>query len=165
MHEIGTHVIDIQISTIIYSNDIKITWNQVTISLCALGSTSRLAQQSETLPMMSSQHKTHLHWPRPRLSEQLNTNIHKRSTLHGSYSEMKAISWAFPRFEFRSLECLFHALDCSMRLLGEIGLPLFHGMAYSVALFSGTERLKCLDISSKSLSNTIQNEPAVSCSR
>ena len=58
-----------------------------------------------------------------------------------------------------------------------IWLPLFHGtarngMAYSVALFSGTERLKCLDISSKSLSNTIlcyfcdkQNEPAVSCSR
>ena len=47
MHEIGTHVIDIQISentTIIYSNDIKITLNQVTISLCALGSTSQLAQ-------------------------------------------------------------------------------------------------------------------------
>ena len=39
MHEIGTHVIDIQISentTIIYSNDIKITWNQVAISLCKL---------------------------------------------------------------------------------------------------------------------------------
>ena len=56
MHEIGTHVIDIQISentTIIYSNDIKITWNQVTISLCALGSASRLTQQSETLPMIS----------------------------------------------------------------------------------------------------------------
>ena len=51
MHEIGTHVIDIQISenaTIIYSNDLKITWNQVTISLCALGSASRLAQQSKT---------------------------------------------------------------------------------------------------------------------
>ena len=47
MHEIGTHVIDIQISenaAIIYSNYIKITWNQVAISLCALGSTSRLAQ-------------------------------------------------------------------------------------------------------------------------
>ena len=47
MHEIGTHVIDIQISentTIIYSNCIKITWNQETISLCALGSTFRLAQ-------------------------------------------------------------------------------------------------------------------------
>ena len=74
MHEIGTNVIEIQISEntiIIYSNDIKITWNQVTISLCALGSTSRLAQQSETLPMMPSQHKTHPHWPRPRLSEQL----------------------------------------------------------------------------------------------
>ena len=43
MHEIGTHVIDIQSSentTIIYSNDIKVTWNQVTISLCTLGSTS-----------------------------------------------------------------------------------------------------------------------------
>ena len=54
MHETGTHVIDIQISEntiIIYSNDIKITWNQVTISLCALGSTSRLAQQFETLPI------------------------------------------------------------------------------------------------------------------
>ena len=40
MHEIGTDVIDIQISkntTIIYSNDLKITWNQVTISLRALG--------------------------------------------------------------------------------------------------------------------------------
>ena len=63
MHEIGTHVIDIQISentTIIYSNELKITWNQVTISLCALSSASRLAQQSETLPMMPSQHKTHL---------------------------------------------------------------------------------------------------------
>ena len=74
MHEIGTYVIDIQISentTIIYFNDIKITWNQVKISLCVLGSTSRLAQQSETLPMMPSQHKTYLHWPRPRLSEQL----------------------------------------------------------------------------------------------
>ena len=72
MHEIGTHVIDIQISeNTIYSNDIKITCNQVTISLYALGSTSRLAQQSETLPMMPSQHKTHLLWPRPHLSEQL----------------------------------------------------------------------------------------------
>ena len=74
MHEIGTHVIDIKISenaTIIYSSDFKITWNQVTISLCALRSASRLAQQSETLPMMPSQIKTHLHWPRPCLSEQL----------------------------------------------------------------------------------------------
>ena len=47
MHEIDTHVIDIQISentTIIYSNDLKIAWNQVTISLCALGSASRLIQ-------------------------------------------------------------------------------------------------------------------------
>ena len=63
MHEIGTHVIDIQISentTIIY---IKITWNRVTISLWALGSTSRLAQYSETLPVMPSQHKTNLHCP------------------------------------------------------------------------------------------------------
>ena len=67
-------MIDIQISentTIIYSNDLKITWNQVTISLCTLGPASRLAQQSETLPMMPSQHKTYLHWPRPRLCEQL----------------------------------------------------------------------------------------------
>ena len=67
-------MIDIQIpenTTMIYSNDLKITWNQVVISLCALGPASRLAQQSETLPMMPSQHKTHLHWPRPRLSEQL----------------------------------------------------------------------------------------------
>ena len=54
MHEIGTHVIDIQISTIIYSNDLKITWNQVTISLCSLGSASRLAQQSKTLPTIPS---------------------------------------------------------------------------------------------------------------
>ena len=57
MHEIGTHVIDIQISentTIIYSNDLKITWNQVTISLCALGSASRLAQQSKTFPTIPS---------------------------------------------------------------------------------------------------------------
>ena len=74
MHGVGTHVIDIQISentTIIYSNDLKITCNQVTISLCALRLASQLAQQSKTLPMMPSQHKTHLHWPRPRLSEQL----------------------------------------------------------------------------------------------
>ena len=76
MHEIGpgTHVIDIQIwenTTIIYSNDLKITWNQVAFSLCALGSASRLAQQSGTLPMMPSQHKTYLHWPRLHLSEQL----------------------------------------------------------------------------------------------
>ena len=73
MHEIGNHVIDIQISkntTIIYSNDLKITWNQVTISLCALRSASRLAHQSKALPM-PSQHNTHLYWPRPRLSEQL----------------------------------------------------------------------------------------------
>ena len=58
MHEIGTHVIDIRISentAIIYSNDLKITWNQVTISLCALRSASRLAQQSKTLPVMPSQ--------------------------------------------------------------------------------------------------------------
>ena len=71
MHEIGIHVIDIQISentTIIYSNDIKITWNQVTISLCALGSTSRLAQQSETLPMMPFHTCT---VPRLHLSEHL----------------------------------------------------------------------------------------------
>ena len=55
MHEIGTHVIDIQISentTIIYSNDLKITWNQVAISLCALGLVSRLAQQFQTLPII-----------------------------------------------------------------------------------------------------------------
>ena len=40
---------------------------------------------------------------------------------------MKAISWVFPQFEFRSRECLFHALDCSitsMRLLGEIAVLL-----------------------------------------
>ena len=37
---------------------------------------------------------------------------------------MKAISWVFPRFEFRSRECLFHVLDCSMRLLGEIAVLL-----------------------------------------
>ena len=57
MHEIGTHVIDIQISEytiIIFSNDLKITWNQVTISLCALGSASRLAQQSKTFPTIQS---------------------------------------------------------------------------------------------------------------
>ena len=29
-----------------------------------------------------------------------------------------------PRFEFRSHEYLFHALDCSMRLLGEIAVLL-----------------------------------------
>ena len=61
MHEIGTHVIDIRISenaTTIYSNDLKITWNQVTISLCALRSASRLAQQSKTLPVMPSQPNT-----------------------------------------------------------------------------------------------------------
>ena len=73
MHEISTHVIEIQIAentTIIYSN-LKITWNQVAISLCALGSASRLAQQSDTLPIMPSQHKIYLHWLRPRPSEQL----------------------------------------------------------------------------------------------
>ena len=38
---------------------------------------------------------------------------------------MKAISWVFPRFEFLSHECLFHALaDCSMHLLGEIAVLL-----------------------------------------
>ena len=81
--------------------------------------------------MRPLQHKTHLHWPRPCLSEQLTQiftkgahNIYKRSKLHGSHSEMKAISWVFPRFEFRSRECLFHALDCSMRLLGEIAILL-----------------------------------------
>ena len=37
---------------------------------------------------------------------------------------MKAISWVFPRFEFRSRECLFHALDCSIRLLGKIAVLL-----------------------------------------
>ena len=30
----------------------------------------------------------------------------------------------FPRFEYRSRESLFHALDCSMRLLGEITVLL-----------------------------------------
>ena len=64
-------------TTIIYSNDLQITWNQVAISLCALSSASRLAQQSETLPIMPSQHKTHLHWPRPRLSEQLTQTFTK----------------------------------------------------------------------------------------
>ena len=70
--------------------------------------------------MMPSQHKTHLHWPRPRLSEQL-TQIFTKGALH---SEMKAISLVFPRLEFRSRECLFHALDFSMRLLGEIAVLL-----------------------------------------
>ena len=37
---------------------------------------------------------------------------------------MKAISWAFPQFEFRSRESLFHALDCSVCLLGEIAVLL-----------------------------------------
>ena len=37
---------------------------------------------------------------------------------------MKAMSWVFPRFEFRSFECLFHALDCLMRLLGEMAVLL-----------------------------------------
>ena len=37
---------------------------------------------------------------------------------------MKAILWVSPRFEFRSRECLFHALDCSIRLLGEIAVLL-----------------------------------------
>ena len=70
-------MIDIQISentTIIYSNDLKITWNQVTISLCALGSVSRLVHQSKTLPTIPSQHKTHLHWG---LSEQLKQKFTK----------------------------------------------------------------------------------------
>ena len=37
---------------------------------------------------------------------------------------MKAIEWVFLLFQFRSRECLFHALDCSMRLLGEIAILL-----------------------------------------
>ena len=37
---------------------------------------------------------------------------------------MKVISWVFLRFEFRSRECLFHASDCSMRLLREIAILL-----------------------------------------
>ena len=37
---------------------------------------------------------------------------------------MKAISWVFRRFEFRSRECLFHALDCFMCLLGEMAVLL-----------------------------------------
>ena len=64
MHEIGTHVINIQIlenTTIIYSNDLKIIWNQVTIRLCALGSASRLAQQSKTPPMWLSCHHSIKH--------------------------------------------------------------------------------------------------------
>ena len=72
---------------------------------------------------MPSQHKTHLHWPRPCPSEQL-TNIYERSTLHGSYSEMKAISWIFPRFKFRSREYLFHTLNCFMHLLSEMAVLL-----------------------------------------
>ena len=30
----------------------------------------------------------------------------------------------FPRFEYRSRECLFHALDCSMHLLGKMAVLL-----------------------------------------
>ena len=30
----------------------------------------------------------------------------------------------FPRFEYLSCECLFHELDCSMRLLGKIAILL-----------------------------------------
>ena len=30
----------------------------------------------------------------------------------------------FSRFEYRSRECLFHALDCSLRLLSEIAVLL-----------------------------------------
>ena len=74
-------MIDIQIAentAIIYSNDLKITWSW-NLSLCALGSASRLAQQSKTLAMMPSQHKTHLHWPKLRLSEQL-TQISTKGT-------------------------------------------------------------------------------------
>ena len=37
---------------------------------------------------------------------------------------MKAISWVFPRFEFRSHEFLFHAMDCCIHLLGEIAVLL-----------------------------------------
>ena len=37
---------------------------------------------------------------------------------------MKVISRVFPQFKFQSRECLFHALNCSMRLLGEIAILL-----------------------------------------
>ena len=37
---------------------------------------------------------------------------------------MKAISWVFQQFKFRSRECLFHASGCSMRLLGETAVLL-----------------------------------------
>ena len=37
---------------------------------------------------------------------------------------MKAISWIFLQFEFQSCECLFHTLDFSVRLLGEISVLL-----------------------------------------
>ena len=37
---------------------------------------------------------------------------------------MKMISLVFLQFELRSRECLFHALGCPMRLLGEIAILL-----------------------------------------
>ena len=67
MHEIGTHVIEIQIAENIHN----LFQNQKTIRFYALGSASRLAQQSKTLLMMPSHYKIHLHWPRTRLSEEL----------------------------------------------------------------------------------------------
>ena len=37
---------------------------------------------------------------------------------------MKVISWVFSLFEFQSREYLFHTLDCSLRLLGDIAVLL-----------------------------------------
>ena len=62
--------------------------------------------------------------------------------MHGSYSEMKAISWVFPQFEFQSRECLFHALDCSMRLLGEIAVLLGVYVLYHMRILYRT-RMVC----------------------
>ena len=82
------------------------------VSLYALGFASRLAQRSKTLPMMPSQYKTHLHWPRPCLSEQLmHFFLQKECTARFRFRN-EVISEIFLQFEFQSRECLFHALDC-----------------------------------------------------
>ena len=93
MHEINTHMIEIQVTK--YNN----TPFHLTIAsnyFYALGSTSQLGQQSMAHPVMLSLYKDSLHWPRPCPSEQLTKNIIFTkgvyiAVLQSSFSEIKVL--------------------------------------------------------------------------
>ena len=63
--------------------DYQLKSHKISVCFNALDSTSRLAQQSMTRPMIQPQYKTHLCWPRQHVSEQFVSML-----TEGAYSKV-----------------------------------------------------------------------------